>query len=289
MLPHLGRCGHGGPKIAEILSEYRSDQHLRINSTSASQAQGTLKKFIFHQSIKSPADITRQAVTNYLAAQKAAGLAPRTLIHYLSAVRAFCEFLVDSGHLATNPAARVRVKAPLTTPPNYLTDDQVRQCLAVSAAYGWGWPVKLALNTGMRKMELIAAEIGHIHFTDKTISTIGKGGRHRVIPLNDSIMADLQILRDCGLGGRLIVNHSGRVMSQATFEKRLYPIQEKLPVITGYHIFRHTWATQLYRSGTPLELIAQWLGHANIKTTLDHYANLGHVFNDNVNNWKTEA
>ena len=34
------------------------------------------------------------------------------------------------------------------------------------------------------------------------------------------------------------------------------------------HLFRHSLAMSLYRNGVDLSLISQWLGHANIETTL---------------------
>ena len=41
------------------------------------------------------------------------------------------------------------------------------------------------------------------------------------------------------------------------------PIKGKTP-----HMFRHSRALNLYRKGVPLPLIAEWLGHSNLETTL---------------------
>lgn len=38
------------------------------------------------------------------------------------------------------------------------------------------------------------------------------------------------------------------------------------------HLFRHTRAMHLYMAGMPLEMVAQWLGHSQIETSLI-YAN----------------
>ena len=38
------------------------------------------------------------------------------------------------------------------------------------------------------------------------------------------------------------------------------------------HLFRHTRAMHLYRGGMPLALLAEWLGHSQLETTLI-YAN----------------
>ena len=34
------------------------------------------------------------------------------------------------------------------------------------------------------------------------------------------------------------------------------------------HMFRHSRALNLYRKGVPLPLLSEWLGHANLETTL---------------------
>ena len=38
------------------------------------------------------------------------------------------------------------------------------------------------------------------------------------------------------------------------------------------HLFRHTRAMHLYMAGMPLEMVAQWLGHSQMETSLI-YAN----------------
>lgn len=39
------------------------------------------------------------------------------------------------------------------------------------------------------------------------------------------------------------------------------------------HMFRHSRAMHLYRNGMPLSLLAEWLGHAQMETTITYYAN----------------
>ena len=38
-------------------------------------------------------------------------------------------------------------------------------------------------------------------------------------------------------------------------------------------MFRHSRAMHLYRNGMPLSLLAEWLGHAQMETTITYYAN----------------
>ena len=39
------------------------------------------------------------------------------------------------------------------------------------------------------------------------------------------------------------------------------------------HQFRHSRSVHLYRNGMPLPLLSEWLGHAQLETTLQYYAN----------------
>jgi len=39
------------------------------------------------------------------------------------------------------------------------------------------------------------------------------------------------------------------------------------------HMFRHSRSMHLYRNGMPLPLLAEFLGHAQMETTIEYYAN----------------
>lgn len=71
------------------------------------------------------------------------------------------------------------------------------------------------------------------------------------------------------------------------------------------HMFRHSRAMHLYRNGMPLPLLSEWLGHAQMNTTLTYYANadtkmkqeaiekatstFNPLFNDDINiNWEDD-
>ena len=52
--------------------------------------------------------------------------------------------------------------------------------------------------------------------------------------------------------------------------------KEKCPDVPEHlyvHMFRHSRAMHLYRSGMPMPLLSEWLGHAQIETTIKYYAN----------------
>lgn len=60
---------------------------------------------------------------------------------------------------------------------------------------------------------------------------------------------------------RFIEKYGAKARSQMPSIPHLHP-----------HLFRHTRAMHLYMAGMPLEMVAQWLGHSQIETSLI-YAN----------------
>lgn len=55
------------------------------------------------------------------------------------------------------------------------------------------------------------------------------------------------------------------IQKYATKAKAVCPA---VPEKVAPHMFRHSRALSLYRKGVPLPLIAEWLGHSNLETTL---------------------
>lgn len=55
------------------------------------------------------------------------------------------------------------------------------------------------------------------------------------------------------------------------YEKSAQCVDRTLPHLHP-HLFRHRRALHLYIAGVPLPLVAEWLGHSNLETTLIYYA-----------------
>ena len=51
-------------------------------------------------------------------------------------------------------------------------------------------------------------------------------------------------------------------------------LRSRTGVDFGPHMFRHTYASDLLRRGTPVEVVRDLLGHASIATTVDTYGHL---------------
>lgn len=133
-----------------------------------------------------------------------------------------------------------------------------------------------ALNTGMRKMEILTLTWDDINF-DKNIiiirKEISKSKRLRLIPINSKLRGTL-------LKQKIRTQHSGFVFltneglpyspKNPSALKRAFGTACKKAGIQGlrFHDLRHTAATRMIENTGNIVAVSKILGHADIKTTM---------------------
>lgn len=134
--------------------------------------------------------------------------------------------------------------------------------------------LELLLRTGLRRSELARLRPQDVDLPAKLLRVAGKRGP-RVVPLTDkAVECVARIGRVVDLSGRasappvaqLTPYHISRIFSR--WRRRL-----REPRLTP-HAFRHTFATELVRRGTPLPTVARILGHApgSYRVTMLYYS-----------------
>lgn len=147
--------------------------------------------------------------------------------------------------------------------------------------------VALALDCGLRRIELFSAEIDHMHY-DNAYVVVSQRGAHatgkdhyREVPhTEDSRRAIFEWLE---MRARIGVKHKRPWVSAVATQAKdgwLKPMRfdrfEALMSAIGpyeLHRFRHTCATNWLRAGTDIQIVQKMLGHTNIQQTL-RYAQL---------------
>jgi site-specific recombinase XerD len=137
----------------------------------------------------------------------------------------------------------------------------------------------LAVQTGLRVSELIALDCGEVTLgAGAHVHCLGKGRKHRAVPLTSPTQAVLRVWltehagkRDEPLfctrtGRRLSVDAVQRLVRQhaATAARRCPTIR---PEQLHPHILRHSCAMTLLHAGVDTAVIALWLGHTDIRST----------------------
>src|SRR5262249_35624398 len=138
-----------------------------------------------------PADVRR-----FLASEQAAGRGPGTVARRLTALRLLFRLLRSEGSCSSDPTdaiPRPALRAPL---PKVLTPREVEPLLALpDAPDRFGLRERLILEwlygTGCRVSELAAQRLSAVDFELRLARCTGKGGRERLLYLNDAIMAAL--------------------------------------------------------------------------------------------------
>jgi site-specific recombinase XerD len=220
----------------------------------------------------------------------------------ISALRAWCAWLVDQGYLPLDPAARVKLISGETgSKREGLSSTQVNALLRqaqISRDPARNYAiVQVLLQTGLRLGECSGLTFGDITFGERSgllLVRAGKGNKVRSVPLNSSardaiatcVGSRLQIenpsiktvakawpkskspeaflpLFESQKGGRLTTSAMGQMIADL-----VKAAGELVPEETSAHTLRHTFARN-YLAQYPGDLVglATLLGHSSLDTT----------------------
>lgn len=141
--------------------------------------------------------------------------------------------------------------------------------------------VKMLYSTAARISEVVAlnrANVGNGRAAYATIT--GKGNKGRTLHIRnyarEAIVAYLAERKDANPA--LFVSHSRNSTSARLSITSVHKVVKRAVQAQGLHEslsahdFRHYRATQLLRAGMPLEVVQEFLGHADVTTTRNIYA-----------------
>ena len=235
---------------------------------------------------------TSDHIRGFLAGLARKGLAPTSRARKLSAMRQFFRFLLAEGMRRDDPCSAIdspRLGRPL---PKLLSLAEVETLLDAAKQAGEksdGAARRRALRlyaaletlyaTGLRVSELIALPRKVLTADDQVLTIKGKGGRERLVPLNEAarsaLCAHLAALREDEAGGGevspwLFPSSGGDHLTRQRFGQELKALALTAgidPARVSPHVLRHAFASHLLERGADLRTVQQLLGHADISTT----------------------
>lgn len=188
-----------------------------------------------------------------------------------------------------SPAEEERLRAALDTRDESRRDGR-RRFNAWRAERGYktlpevqGYPdhitpiTLLALNTGLRRGELLGLTWGDVDFAGAIVTVRGasaKTGLTRHVPLNTEAMTVLRAWQPENAKADALVfpGPGGAPMFSLKTAWQKVATAAKLNAFT-FHDLRHTFASKLVQAGVDLNTVRELLGHSDIKMTL-RYAHL---------------
>ena len=222
------------------------------------------------------------------------GCKTSTLNHHLSVIRAFLKYagirepVYNDCYLSAGQVVRRKEETKYIV--KHFNDDALRAMLfqpnpAIKNEHRDQFYMILLYDTGARNSELLNLRLQDVVIDTSTPYIIirGKGKKIRSVPIMmetvrhfesyikrfhkttdpDSLLFYTIIHRQIQ---RMSEDKVARfIQKYATKAKAVCPT---VPEKVTPHMFRHSRALSLYRKGVPLPLIAEWLGHSNLETTL---------------------
>jgi integrase len=159
----------------------------------------------------------------------------------------------------------------------YLEVDEIRRLLGACQRSGnpdLALAVVVALNTGMRKGEILGLEWPRIDLSSARITLYTtKSARPRGVPINGDLYDALVAFEPDATRrqGRLVSRDYGRAASQ--IRKAFGACRRAGIVGFRFHDLRHTAASHMVMRGASLQEVKEILGHSDLRMTL-RYAHL---------------
>lgn len=231
---------------------------------------------------------------------KKSGLSPRTVRYIHTIIHACLEQARREGKIMINPADSVKLPKDSAKEHRFLDTDQVTKLLKAAQDSHYFTAYFLALNTGLRRGELLALRWKDIDLSESMVKVCGglvrtKDGlkfqepktkfSNRVIGIGPKVVQvlkthkkeqnenrlavgqayqdqDLVFCNELGqpLDPRAITRHFERLLKKAGLEK------------INFHGLRHTFATLSLQEGTDPRTTQEALGHHKVAFTLDVYS-----------------
>lgn len=203
----------------------------------------------------------------------------KTRARKTTSLRVFFKYLTDYKHeLDYNPVQNLDTPKAKKSLPKYLTLEQSLELLnTVQGEFARRdyCMLTLLLNCGLRRAELAGLNLQDVR-SDHTLRIRGKGGKERMVYLNEACQAALQQYLEVrptdGVKDKNALFLS-RLKQRISLQGVHYVVKGYLKQIEGAedystHKLRHTAATLMYQQGgVDIRVLKDILGHENLGTT----------------------
>ncbi len=251
-----------------------------------------------------PDDLDMASVRSHLAELNKAGKARSSVARKLSGLRTFVRYLRREEIIEHDPTAMAVAPRRDQTIPTHLSEPEIERLIETPNT---GEPLgrrdrailELFYASGLRLSELVAIDLEDLSLSERMVRVMGKGGKERLVPFNQSTAAAVKAWmrdREAILLARprpappraaarsravraaprqvdtrdpLFINYRATRLSGRSVDRllRRYVAQCSTRMGISPHALRHSFATHLLQRGADLRAIQELLGHARLSTT----------------------
>ncbi len=200
---------------------------------------------------------------------KIAHLNPKTISKKLSAIRTFVKFLNDNG-MSIILKADESVKIAKTL-PKPISHKHIIEALE-HAEFKERVVVTMLYTLGLRISELSSLKLKDI--SDKWIRVLGKGAKHRDIPLLHSTKELIDEYLSNNYPKIFLFETNDERLSENSLRYIVNKVFKRVGLKVSPHQLRHSYATALLNGSAPIADVSELLGHSSMATT-QIYTKLG--------------
>jgi integrase len=195
---------------------------------------------------------------------------PSTVNHHHTLLSLTYRLAIRSRKVKESPVRGIRRRAENNSRVRFLTPDEEKRLReALRSKPEWAeheCELDLALHTGLRRTDMYQRLVWQNVNLALRVATVprSKNDAPVHVPLNDDAMRALRVFRSRADGsGRVVRNASGETLN---VNAHWFPDAVRAASIKDFrwHDLRHTFASRLRQSGTPLGNIAELLGHKTL-------------------------
>lgn len=290
--------------------------HLRLNRNASAHTvaayDSDLSQFLAFAAQESgkrralePKHLNIDLIRGFLGELHRQGQARASVARKVSALRSFVRYLRREGLIDSDPVALAVSPTREQKVPAHLSVDEMSTLLEVpdvSTPLGRRDRAILELfyASGIRLSELVGLDLEDVNFSDRIVRVMGKGGKERIVPFNESTkralrawFGDRDAIRSAhptshippfdklrvprvhrganpkSQGEPLFVNARGGRLTGRSVQRLVAHYVKGCSTRFGIspHALRHSFATHLLQNGADLRAIQELLGHVRLSTT----------------------
>lgn len=257
----------------------------RMSKNTLEAYKRDVQEFVAFEGSRGMTDLLETSSTEivaFLHNLKISGKSAATVNRKLASVRAFFNFLMNSGLVSSNPTVDIKSPKIERKELEYLTLEEVDKLLETPDNSIRGVRDKAILEvlyaTGIRVSELIDADIEDINMRMGFITCDGEQSKARIVPLGRPARAALEkyiyearnaLVKDNEDEKALFVNYYGNRITRQGLWKVLKEYGEKAGIEKSLtpNIMRNSFAVHMLQNGADLKSLQELMGHEDISAT----------------------
>ncbi len=213
--------------------------------------------------------ITPMTIERFRKSKLIEGRTKLTCNRYLQLLKRMFSVAIEEGYVEENPVQKVKLYSEKDTQKERILTEAEEERLMENCSDYLKSIITVALNTGMRRAEILNLQWNQVDFKARRIKVERtKSGRVRFIPMNEVLFNELSRQRsESGQSPYVFTNpETGKqyIDMKTGFKGAL-----RRAGIEGlrFHDLRHTFASRLVEKGADIETVRDLLGHHSITIT----------------------